>query len=128
MFSVTGLRLLGVAVAGSLVLTASLAGAQNSAAPIDYVELVRTKVLPCIHPTVKADKAEIEVQKDSTHSGDTTTTRVQVFYAGLIKKNSMQADILVRESGSIRQFRVNVLSDTSAVHGSCDLTKNWADF
>ena len=128
MISVKGLRLLRIASAGGVALITSIAGAQNSANPIDYVQLFRTKVLPCLHPTVQADKAEIEIQKESTHSGDTTTTRIQAFYPGLIKKNALQADVLVREAGSIRQLHVNVLSDTSTLHGSCDLTKNWADF
>jgi hypothetical protein len=121
-------RTVGVgAFLGAFALSVSMAAA-DSAPPVDYVGLFRTKVLPCVHPTVEADKATIELRKEATTSGDITTARVGAFYAGLIKKNSMEVDIMIRQSGSIRQLKINVLSDTSAVHGSCDLTKNWADF
>lgn len=126
MQSVTGLKLCRVALSAAFVSAATVAGAENAA--VDYIEMFRTKILPCIHPSVKTDKAQIEIAKESAKSGDTTTTRIQAFYPGMIKNNAMQADILVRESGSIRQMRVNVLSDTSSMHGSCDMTKNWVDF
>jgi hypothetical protein len=120
-------RTVGVGVFfAAYALGVSIAAADS--APVDYVGLFRTKVLPCIHPTVAADKATIEIRKEATTSGDITTTRVGAFYAGLIKKNSLEADVMIRQAGSIRQLKINVLSDTSAVHGACDLTKNWVDF
>ena len=100
----------------------------DTASPVDYVELFKTKIMPCLHPTVKSDSVSVELRKDPATSGDITTARVEAFYAGLIKKNSIQADIMVRQSGSIRQLQVKVLSDTSMLHGSCDLTTNWKDF
>ena len=97
-------------------------------APVDYVELFKTKIMPCLHPTVKSDSLSVELRKEPATSGEITTARVEAFYAGLIKKNSLQVDIMVRQAGSIRQFQVKVLSDTSMMHGSCDLTTNWKDF
>jgi hypothetical protein len=116
--------LCGLGALCGAMLMASLA----TAAEPDYVGLFKTRVLPCLHPTVKADQATVELRNGPTTSGDTTTVRLQAFYPGMVKKNSLEADLLVRQLGSIRQLKVNVLSDTSSVHGSCDLTKNWKDF
>jgi hypothetical protein len=131
--SSTATRRLGVGlfalVAAVSIMRLPHAAAQTTApGSIDYLELFKTKVMPCIHPTVKPDTVTVELRKEPTTSGDTTTARVEAFYKGLIKKNSIQADIMIRQAGSIRQLKVNVLSDTSAVHGSCDLTSNWQDF
>jgi hypothetical protein len=117
---------IGLGVAMS-VLTLSPAVA-DTPSPVDYVELFKTKIMPCLHPTVKSDSVSVELRKEPATSGDITTARVEAFYAGLIKKNSIQADIMVRQSGSIRQLQVKVLSDTSMLHGSCDLTTSWKDF
>ena len=114
-------------VCSACALLVSLATAQSTGS-VDYVELFRTKVLSCVHPTVQPEKATIKVQKDSVHSGDTSTTRMAAFYPGLIKKNAMQVDVIVRESGSIRQMRINVPSDTSALQANCPLANNWVDF
>jgi hypothetical protein len=100
----------------------------DTPSPVDYVELFKTKIMPCLHPTVKSDSLSVELRKEPATSGDITTARVEAFYAGLIKKNSLQVDIMVRQSGSIRQLQVKVLSDTSMLHGSCDLTTSWKDF
>ena len=89
----------------------------DTASPVDYVELFKTKIMPCLHPTVKMDSVAVELRKEPAPSGDITTARVEAFYAGLIKKNSLQVDIMVRQSGSIRQLQVKVLSDTSMLHG-----------
>jgi len=102
--------------------------AAQTTAPIDYLALFKTQIMPCIHPTVKEDTVTVELRKEPTTSGETTTARVEAFYKGLIRKNSIQADIMVRQAGSIRQFKVSVLSDTSPVHGSCDMESNWKDF
>jgi hypothetical protein len=119
------LALIGFGAAVSIL---HLSSAVADTAPVDYVELFKTKIMPCLHPTVKADSVSVELRKEPATSGDVTTARVEAFYAGLIKKNSIQADIMVRQSGSIRQLQVKVLSDTSMMHGSCDLTTNWKDF
>jgi hypothetical protein len=116
--------LCGLEAVCGVILMASMAAAADP----DYIGLFKTRALPCLHPTVKADQATVELRNGPTTSGDTTTVRLQAFYPGLVKKNSLEADLLVRQSGSIRQLKVNVLTDTSAVHGSCDLTKNWKDF
>jgi len=113
---------------GAAVSILPLSSAVADTAPVDYVELFKTKIMPCLHPTVKADSVSVELRKEPATSGDVTTARVEAFYAGLIKKNSIQADIMVRQSGSIRQLQVKVLSDTSMLHGSCDLTTSWKDF
>ncbi len=118
---------IGLAGAFALAPFAALADATDPST-IDYVAMFKTRILPCLHPTVSVDKATVEVQKAPAKAGDVTTTRIAAFYPGLLKKNALQADIMVRQSGSIRQIQVNVLSDTSSLHGSCDLTKNWVDF
>jgi len=117
--------LIGLAAAVSIL---PLSSAVADTAPVDYLELFKTKVMPCLHPTVKSDTVSAELRKEPATSGEITTARVEGFYAGLIKKNSLQVDIMVRQAGSIRQFQVKVLSDTSMLHGSCDLTTSWKDF
>lgn len=44
------------------------------------------------------------------------------------RKHSLDANLMVREAGSIRQMKVNVLADTGAELHRCALTKNWVDF
>ena len=106
-----------------------LAFAQTgNAADVDYAEIVKTKILKCLHPTVSPEKATVEVVKPATKNGDVSTTRYKVFYEGLVKKNAMELDLLVRQAGSIRQMKVNVLSDSGTGGGSCALAKNWGDF
>jgi hypothetical protein len=120
--------LFGLGAALSLLHPLGAAAETTSPASLDYVEIFKTKIFPCIHPTVKTDTLKVELSKDAATSGDITTARVQAFYQGLINKNSMQVDIMVRQAGSIRQLKANVLSDTSALHGSCELVKDWKDF
>jgi hypothetical protein len=117
--------LIGLAAAVSIL---PLSSAVADTAPVDYVELFKTKIMPCLHPTVKSDTVSAELRKEPATSGEITTARVEAFYAGLIKKNSLQVDIMVRQAGSIRQLQIKVLSDTSMLHGTCDLTTNWKDF
>ena len=103
------------------------ASAPVRAADIDYPGLFKSKILKCIHPTVSAEKATVEIVNAPATKGDITTTRLKAFYPGLIKKDAMELDVLVRQAGSIRQMKVDVLSDSS-VGGHCSLTKEWADF
>jgi hypothetical protein len=122
------LGLFGLGAALSLLHPPGAAAQTTSPASLDYVEIFKTKIFPCLHPTVKVATLKVELSKDAATSGDITTARVQAFYQGLINKNSMQVDIMVRQAGSIRQLKANVLSDTSALHGSCELVKDWKDF
>jgi hypothetical protein len=120
--------LFGVGAALSLLHMQGAVAETTNPTSLDYVEIFKTKVFPCIHPTVKTDTVKVELAKEAATAGDITTARVQAFYQGLINKNSMQVDIMVRQSGSIRQLKANVLSDTSSIHGSCELVKDWKDF
>jgi hypothetical protein len=109
------------------LLPALIVGQSARADDPNIESVVKSKILTCLHPTINAGKASVESQP-SKKSGDTTTTRVKVFYEGLLKKNSLEMDVLVRESGSIRQLKVNVLSDSGVSVKACGLTKEWADF
>jgi hypothetical protein len=115
--------------ASSLLLLTLLLTSQVSAAEApDYSELFRTKGLKCVHGTVNTDKAKVEITRPAEAAGDITTVRVKAYYEGLIKKNVMEAELMVRQSGSIRQMKIHVLSDTGTGLGSCALEKDWADF
>ena len=95
---------------------------------VDLPSLIKSKVIKCLHPTVNPEKATVEVVKPAVTEGEISTTRFKVYYDGLVKKNSMDLDIMVRSAGSIRQMKVKVLADSGTGGGSCDLTKNWSDF
>jgi len=122
------LGLFGLGVAVSILHAPSSRAETATPSTVDYVELFKTKIFPCLHPTVKSDTVKVELRKEAATAGEITTARVEAFYQGLIKKNSLQVDIMVRQAGSIRQLKVNVLSDTSSLHGSCDLVTDWKDF
>jgi hypothetical protein len=125
---IAGIRSM-VFAAAALGLSLAAAGPVRAADPaIDYVAIAKAKVLKCLHPTVKPDGATAEITKPTVTEGDVSTTRIKMFYSGMIKKNSVELEILVRKAGSIRQMRVNVLADTATEVGSCNLTKNWVDF
>ena len=117
-------------LAGSAILAgACLAATAASAAdPVNYTELFRTKAIKCLHSTVNPDKATVEIVKPAEKAGEITTVRVKAFYDGLIRKNTLEADLMIREAGSIRQMRIKTLSDSAAAVGSCDLEKGWKDF
>jgi hypothetical protein len=53
---------------------------------------------------------------------------VKAFYQGLFKKDSMEANLIIRQAGTIRQIKVQVLSDTGPAHKECALEQNWQDF
>jgi hypothetical protein len=95
---------------------------------VDYAKLFLERGLKCIHPTAKPDTARVEVLKGPEVKGDISATRLRVYYSGMVKKHTMDVEVLVREAGSIRQMKLNVLADSGMEVGSCDLTKNWADF
>lgn len=117
------LRILAAAAA-----LAVLAAPPARAADPDYVTLFRQKVLKCLHPTVNFDKATVEVSKGPDKVGETTTVRFKTFYDGLVRKNSMETEMMIRQSGSIRQMMVKPLADTGTGGGRCALEKSWADF
>jgi hypothetical protein len=121
-------RLALAAVPALFLALAALSVPARAADAIDYVGIAKNKVLTCLHPTVKPNDATAEITKPTTTSGDTATTRVKIFYSGLVRKNSVELEILVRQAGSIRQMRVNVLADTATEVGSCNMVKNWVDF
>ena len=98
------------------------------AADLDYARLFREHALKCLHPTAHVEQATIEVVKGPEKHGDVSTARLKVFYKGLIRKHSMDADLMVREAGTIRQMKVDVLADSGAEMHRCELTKNWVDF
>jgi|SRR5579875_2586217 len=117
------------ALVGLLVaIGCGFSAASVRAADLDYAGLFRDHALKCLHPTVHADKARIEVVKGPEQHGDVSTVRLKVFYSGLIKKHAMDADLLVRQAGSIRQMKVQVLADTGTELHRCGLTTNWVDF
>ncbi len=117
-------RLAGLIVA----LGCGLHLATARAADIDYTKLFREHALKCLHPTAHAGQATIEVMKAPEKHGDVSTVRLKVYYRTLIRKHSMDADLMIRQAGSIRQMKVDVLADTGAEIHHCDLTKNWVDF
>ncbi|MBV9825323.1 MAG: hypothetical protein JO001_06580 [Alphaproteobacteria bacterium] len=117
-----------IAASAAIGLIAGL-GFGNPASADDpkYADLFRDNAMKCLHPTVDPAKATIEQEKGPDKSGDTTTVRFKVYYPGMIKKDVLEAELMVRQSGSIRQMKVNVLAD-SASSKPCDLVKNWKDF
>ena len=123
--AIAGLR---AAVLGLGVMMLALPAMAADKAPVDLPALVKSKIIKCLHPTVNPEKATVEVVKPAATEGEISTTRFKVFYDGLVKKNSMDLDVMVRSAGSIRQMKVNVLADSGTGGGSCDLTKNWSDF
>jgi hypothetical protein len=118
------LLLLGLSCVASAF--AASARAEDNAQLIE--QLSRTRILTCLHPTVNTSTAIVELGARTPSGVDTTQQRVKVFYDGLIRKNALEMDVLLRASGTIRQFRVNVLSDTSPVLVGCPLTKGWTDY
>lgn len=124
-FDVSAARML--AFAGALAL-GSAASSPASAQTPDYAGLFKLKVLKCLHPTVNADKATYEITKGPETKGETTTVRLKIFYDGIMKKNAMDADLMIRQAGTIRQLMVKVLSDTGSGMARCPMTTTWTDF
>jgi len=118
---------LAIGCVGAAVL--GVGGASSArAADIDYISLFRTKAIKCIHSTVNPDKATIEILKPAETAGEVTTVRLKVYYDGLIKKNTLESELMIRQAGSIRQLKIHILADTGTQVGTCALEKNWADF
>ena len=116
-----------------LLLSAACLGLLALAAPAraadpNWVELFRTQVIKCMHSTVNPDKATIEVIKGPQTAGEITTVRIKTYYDGLVRRNVMETDMMVRQAGSIRQLKISPLSDTGTSLTKCDLEKTWRDF
>ena len=106
-----------------LISSVCLAMTFPAAASVDVLSFVQKELLHCIHPTVKVDKAKVEIDKPTITDGDTSTTRVRVFYEGAIKKNSMVVEVM-EKAGKPPLVRAQVLEDTGTGHApSCKYTK-----
>ena len=106
-----------------LIGSAWLAMAVPATASIDAVSFVKTELLHCIHPTVKVDNAQVEIDKPTVTEGDTSTTRVRVFYQGLVKKDSMLVEVM-EKAGKPPLVRAKVLEDSGTGHSpNCKYTK-----
>jgi len=106
-----------------LISSVCLAMALPAAAADNVVTFVQKELLKCIHPTIKVEKAKVEIDKPTVTEGDTSTTRVRVFYEGVVKKNSMLVEVM-EKAGKPRLVQVQVLEDTGTGHSpTCKYTK-----
>lgn len=118
-----------LAMAGLAFLAAHAVSATGVRAEgVNYTELFRLNALKCIHATTNVDKATVEILKPAEKKDEITTVRLKAYYDGLIKKNALEADLMIRESGKIRQMKIKILSDTGTTLAGCELEKNWKDF
>jgi hypothetical protein len=95
-----------------------------TAADSDHVlSFVQKELLKCIDPTINVDKAKVEIDKPTVTEGDTSTTRVRVFYEGMVKKNTMMVEVM-EKTGKPPLVKVQVLEDTGTGHSpTCKYTK-----
>ena len=106
-----------------LIGSVCLAMALPPTASADAVSFVKKELLHCIHPTIKVDKATVEIDKPTVTEGDTSTTRVRVFYEGALKKNTMVVEVM-EKAGKPPLVKAQVLEDTGTGHSpSCKYTK-----
>ncbi len=106
-----------------LIGSVCLAMAFPPTASADAVSFVQKELLHCIHPTIKVDKAKVEIDKPTVTEGDTSTTRVRVFYEGAVKKNTMVVEVM-EKAGKPPLVRAKVLEDTGTGHApNCKYTK-----
>ena len=117
-----------IALAFSAALAGFSAASPAKAADLNWVELFRTQVLKCMHGTVNTEKAQIEVIKGPETAGEITTVRLKTYYDGMIRRNVMETDLIIRQSGSIRQMKINNLADSGTTLTHCDMEKTWRDF
>ena len=113
------LRLLALisSICLAMALPATAADSDN------VLSFVQKELLKCIHPTIKVEKAKVEIDKPTATEGDTSTTRVRVFYEGMIKNNTMLLEI-AEKAGKPRLVKVQVLEDTGTGHSpTCKYTK-----
>ena len=101
----------------AMALPATAADSDNA------LSFVQKELLKCIHPTIKVDKAKVEIDKPTVTEGDTSTTRVRVFYEGMVKNNTMLVEVM-EKAGKPRLVKVQVLEDTGTGHSpTCKYTK-----
>ena len=106
-----------------LIGSVCLAMAFPPTASADAVSFVQKELLHCIHPTIKVDKAKVEIDKPTVTEGDTSTTRVRVFNEGAVKKNTMVVEVM-EKAGKPPLVRAKVLEDTGTGHApNCKYTK-----
>ncbi len=106
-----------------LIGSVCLAMAFPPTASADAVSFVQKELLHCLHPTIKVDKAKVEIDKPTVTEGDTSTTRVRVFYEGAVKKNTMVVEVM-EKAGKPPLVRAKVLEDTGTGHApNCKYTK-----
>lgn len=117
-----------ILLTASVVVAALSTGTTARAQATNYAELFRTNVIKCVHPTVNPAKAKVTILKTSPVVDYVTTMRVKATYEGIVKTNTMEADFMIRQSGSIRQMKVKVLADSSPGILGCSIEKDWKDF
>ncbi len=106
-----------------LISSACLAMALPAAASENVLSFVQKELLKCVHPTIKVDKAKVEIDKPTVTEGDTSTTRVRVFYEGMVKKNTMVVEVM-EKAGKPPLVKVQILEDTGTGHSpTCKYTK-----
>ena len=106
-----------------LISSACLAMALPAAASDNVLSFVQKELLKCIHPTIHVDKARVEIDKPTVTEGDTSTTRVRVFYEGMVKKNTMVVEVM-EKAGKPPLVKVQILEDTGTGHSpTCKYTK-----
>ena len=106
-----------------LLSSACLALALPAVAADNVVSFVQKELLKCIHPTINLDKAKVEIDKPTVTEGDTSTTRVRVFYEGMLKKNTMLVEVM-EKAGKPRLVKTQILEDTGTGHApNCRYTK-----
>ncbi len=89
----------------------------------NVLSFVQKELLKCIHPTISVEKAKVEIDKPTVTEGDTSTTRVRVFYEGMVKKNTMMVEVM-EKTGKPPLVKVQVLEDTGTGHSpTCKYTK-----
>ncbi len=94
---------------------------------LDYLQFAVDDTLKCSHPTVDRKEAKAEFAVNPTKQGDTETTRVRVFYKGMIKPNSMLIEYRVMEA-STKLMQAKILEDTSGTPAkSCTYFKGWQE-
>lgn len=99
-----------------------------ASARVAYEEILISRVLPCLHPTARRENARVEQVTGPITTGEMTRSRHKIYYQGLIRRNVAEVELLIRQSGSIRQMMVNVLSDSAPSTIPCSLTSRWTDF
>ncbi len=116
-------------IASAILLVSGITAA-SAVSAMDYVAFAKDTLLTCVHPTTKVEKARAELEKGHapTTEGETTISRVRVFYKGWVSDNSMLVEIRNRKCGSINEIRAEVLEDTGTGKAPvCKYLDGWQD-